>query len=146
MDEALLTFEAGDLEPLLHEQFDPQAEVHELAKGVGASPGAAKGEVVFTAEDAVRRVRALSTKVTECRALLTFARVLLRSEGAGARGPVEAALGRTLALVAETGAGLYEPQIRLELAELARLTGDEDARRRELSQARRLLGGMGCSA
>src|SRR5206468_3631940 len=60
-----------------------------------------------TAEDAVRRVRALSTKVTECRALLTFARVLLRSEGAGARGPVEAALGRTLALVAETGAGLY---------------------------------------
>src|SRR5947199_406768 len=99
-----------------------------------------------TAEDAVRRVRALSTKVTECRALLTFARVLLRSEGAGARGPVEAALGRTLALVAETGAGLYEPQIRLELAELARLTGDEDARRRELSEARRLLGAMGCLA
>src|SRR3954453_21703527 len=54
VDEALLTFKAGDLEPLLHEQFDPQAEVHELAKGVGASPGAAKGEVVFTADDAVQ--------------------------------------------------------------------------------------------
>ena len=99
-----------------------------------------------TAEDAVRRVHDLSTKVTECRALLTFARVLLRSEGAAARGPVEAALGQALALVAETGAGRYEPQIRLELAELARLTGDEDARWRELSQARRLLGAMGCPA
>src|SRR4051812_41284790 len=53
VDEALLTFKAGDLEPLLHEQFDPKAEVHQLAKGVGASPGAAKGEVVFSAADAV---------------------------------------------------------------------------------------------
>src|SRR3954454_21442543 len=53
VDEALLTFKAGDLEPLLHEQFDPKADVTPLAKGVGASPGAAKGEVVFTAKDAV---------------------------------------------------------------------------------------------
>src|SRR4051812_31042866 len=53
IDEALLTFKAGDLEPLLHEQFDPDADVTPLAKGVGASPGAAKGEVVFTAKDAV---------------------------------------------------------------------------------------------
>ena len=51
--EALLTFEAGDLEPLLHEQFDPSFDVTPLAKGVGASPGAAKGEIVFTARDAV---------------------------------------------------------------------------------------------
>jgi class 3 adenylate cyclase/tetratricopeptide (TPR) repeat protein len=99
-----------------------------------------------TAEDAVRRAGDLSTKVTECRALLTFARILLRSEGAAARGPVEAALGRALALVAETGAGLYEPRIHLELAELARLTGDDDAHRRELSQARRLLDAMGSPA
>src|SRR3954454_13146813 len=53
IEEALLTFKAGDLEPLLHEQFDPGADVTPLARGVGASPGAAKGEVVFTAKDAV---------------------------------------------------------------------------------------------
>jgi pyruvate,orthophosphate dikinase len=53
IDEALMTFKASDLEPLLHEQFDPSHEVDVLARGVGASPGAAKGEVVFTAADAV---------------------------------------------------------------------------------------------
>jgi pyruvate, orthophosphate dikinase len=52
-DEALMTFKAGDLEPLLHKQFDPGCKVTPLAKGVGASPGAAKGEVVFTARRAV---------------------------------------------------------------------------------------------
>jgi len=99
-----------------------------------------------TAEDAVRRARGLSTKVTECRALLTLARVLLRSDGAAAHGPAEAALRQALALVAETGAGLYEHQIHLELAELARLSGDDDAHARELSHARRLLGAMGSAA
>jgi pyruvate,orthophosphate dikinase len=53
VDQALMTFKAGDLEPLLHEQFDPSVPVTELARGVGASPGAAKGEVVFSAADAV---------------------------------------------------------------------------------------------
>jgi pyruvate,orthophosphate dikinase len=53
VDDALMTFKAGDLEPLLHEQFDPSYEFTELARGVGASPGAAKGEVVFSAADAV---------------------------------------------------------------------------------------------
>jgi pyruvate, orthophosphate dikinase len=53
VDEALMTFRAGDLEPLLHEQFDPAHRVTVLGRGVGASPGAAKGAVVFTAADAV---------------------------------------------------------------------------------------------
>ncbi|MEJ7892140.1 MAG: pyruvate, phosphate dikinase [Solirubrobacteraceae bacterium] len=53
VDAALLTFKAGDLEPLLHEQFDPSHKVAELGRGVGASPGAAKGAVVFSAADAV---------------------------------------------------------------------------------------------
>jgi pyruvate, orthophosphate dikinase len=53
VEEALMTFKAGDLEPLLHRQFDPGARFDVLARGVGASPGAAKGEVVFTAPDAV---------------------------------------------------------------------------------------------
>ena len=114
------------------------AELAEAQLGAGDVERARAG-----AEKAVRRAHELSTKVTECRALLTFARVLLRSGGEVVRGPVEEALRRALALVAETGAGLYEPGIRLELAELARLAGDDDVRRHELSEARRLLGGMG---
>ena len=53
VDEALMTFKAADLEPLLHKQFDPSFDFSELARGVGASPGAAKGEIVFTARRAV---------------------------------------------------------------------------------------------
>src|SRR6185436_964470 len=38
---------------LLHPTFDPKADFEVLASGVAASPGAAKGEVVFTAAEAV---------------------------------------------------------------------------------------------
>jgi pyruvate,orthophosphate dikinase len=51
--EALATIDAGALDALLHPTFDPKAEFQVLASGVSASPGAAKGEVVFTAADAV---------------------------------------------------------------------------------------------
>ena len=53
VEQALLTFKARDLEPLLHEQFDPAHKVRAIGSGVGASPGAAKGTVVFSAADAV---------------------------------------------------------------------------------------------
>jgi pyruvate,orthophosphate dikinase len=53
IEDALLTFKAGDLEPLLHQQFDPGFDVTPIGTGTGASPGAAKGAVVFTKEDAV---------------------------------------------------------------------------------------------
>src|SRR3954469_9846556 len=52
-DEALATIEAEGLEALLHPTFDPHAEVAIIASGVAASPGAAKGGIVFTAADAV---------------------------------------------------------------------------------------------
>jgi pyruvate,orthophosphate dikinase len=52
-DEAIATIDAGTLDALLHPAFDPAAEFDVLAEGVNASPGAAKGEIVFTAEDAV---------------------------------------------------------------------------------------------
>jgi pyruvate,orthophosphate dikinase len=51
--EALDTIEAEKLDALLHPTFDPDAEFAVLASGVAASPGAAKGEIVFTADDAV---------------------------------------------------------------------------------------------
>jgi pyruvate, orthophosphate dikinase len=53
-EEALVTIDPGSLDALLHPTFDPKADFEVLASGVSASPGAAKGEVVFTAQDAVQ--------------------------------------------------------------------------------------------
>jgi pyruvate,orthophosphate dikinase len=52
-EEALATIDPTSLDALLHPTFDPKAEFEVLATGVNASPGAAKGEVVFTADEAV---------------------------------------------------------------------------------------------
>jgi pyruvate,orthophosphate dikinase len=52
-ERAITTIDADALDALLHPTFDPGFEVTELARGVPASPGAAKGEAVFTAADAV---------------------------------------------------------------------------------------------
>ena len=51
--EALTTIDAATLDALLHPTFDPEASFVVLARGVNASPGAARGEIVFTARDAV---------------------------------------------------------------------------------------------
>src|SRR5918999_845722 len=53
-EEALATIDPSSLDALLHPTFDPKADFDVLANGVNASPGAAKGEVVFTAADAVK--------------------------------------------------------------------------------------------
>src|SRR5215213_1624407 len=52
--EAIATIDAGSLDALLHPGFKPNADFDVLAEGVAASPGAAKGAIVFTADDAVR--------------------------------------------------------------------------------------------
>jgi pyruvate,orthophosphate dikinase len=52
-ERALLTIDPDTLDALLHPTFDPQAQYEVLASGVNASPGAAKGAIVFTAADAV---------------------------------------------------------------------------------------------
>ncbi len=50
---AILRVEPGQLEQLLHQKIDPNADYEPLTRGLPASPGAAVGRVVFTAEDAV---------------------------------------------------------------------------------------------
>ena len=52
-EQALLTIDAGSLETLVSERFDPHATFDVAAMGIPASPGGARGEVVFTAADAV---------------------------------------------------------------------------------------------
>jgi len=54
--EALMRIEPGQLEQLLHRRIDPQAELEVLTSGLPASPGAATGVVVFTADRAVELV------------------------------------------------------------------------------------------
>ncbi len=81
----------------------------------------------------------------EVQSHLTMARVLVRARGAKAKREIDAALARALALVEETGARLYEPFIREEMAELARLTGHEEARRREVREAHRIFTKMGAA-
>ncbi|HEV7846116.1 MAG TPA: pyruvate, phosphate dikinase [Thermoleophilaceae bacterium] len=51
---AIATIDADRLDALLHPGFRRDADFEVLAEGVPASPGAAKGAIVFTAEDAVR--------------------------------------------------------------------------------------------
>lgn len=52
-EEAVRRVEPGQLDQLLHPQFDKDATYEVLARGLNASPGAAVGEVVFSAVDAV---------------------------------------------------------------------------------------------
>ncbi len=53
--EAVRRIDPGQLDQLLHPQFDPDAEPDVLARGLNASPGAAVGEIVFSSDDAVAR-------------------------------------------------------------------------------------------
>lgn len=50
--EAVLRVEAGSLDQLLHRRIDPAAKINVIAKGLPASPGAASGKVVFSADEA----------------------------------------------------------------------------------------------
>ncbi len=51
-EEAVLRIDPAQLDQLLHPQFDATATYDVLAKGLNASPGAAVGEVVFSADTA----------------------------------------------------------------------------------------------
>ena len=85
---ALLTIDAGKLDALLHPTFDPAVDYEVVAHGVAASPGAAKGAIVFTAAEAVERGGAgddviLVRPFTEAEDVAGFAaaRGILTSEG-----------------------------------------------------------------
>lgn len=52
--EAIRRIEPSQLDQLLHPIIDPDAKVEIIARGLAASPGAASGKIVFSAEDAVK--------------------------------------------------------------------------------------------
>ena len=111
--EAIATIDAENLDALLHPTFDPQAEFAVLATGVAASPGAAKGEIVFTASDAVAaagegRSVVLVRPFTEADDVAGFhaAKGVLTSEGGKASHA--ALVARGMGVPAVTGAGDLE--------------------------------------
>ena len=52
-EEALLRVNADDLEQVLHRRVDPKIKAEPIAKGIGASPGAAVGKVVLDTRRAI---------------------------------------------------------------------------------------------
>ena len=56
-EDAIMRVEPTQLDQLLHPILDPKAKVKELTQGLPASPGAVSGRIVFSAEDAVEKVK-----------------------------------------------------------------------------------------
>ena len=56
-EEGLLRIAPEDLDQLLHPTLDPKAKKEVIAKGLPASPGAAVGKVVFSANDAEEKAK-----------------------------------------------------------------------------------------
>jgi len=54
-EQALLLIDPTSINQLLHRQIDPSAKKNILSRGLNASPGAASGTIVFTAEDAEKK-------------------------------------------------------------------------------------------
>jgi len=54
-EEAVTRIDPGQLDQVLHPYIDPEAELEVLAEGLPASPGAATGKVVFSADEAEER-------------------------------------------------------------------------------------------
>jgi pyruvate,orthophosphate dikinase len=85
---AILTIDPAALDALLHPTFDPGAHYEIIASGVAASPGAAAGEIVLSAAEAVAaagegRAVILVRSFTEADDVAGFhaARGILTSEG-----------------------------------------------------------------
>ena len=102
-----------------------------------------RGRALVT--EGVEIARAQGNIIFEAFATLSLARVLLGSAGAAAREQIEAALARALQLAHETGAKVHEPPVHVELAELARQSGEEEECQRELREAHRLFTEIGAS-
>ncbi|HEV3055177.1 MAG TPA: pyruvate, phosphate dikinase, partial [Solirubrobacteraceae bacterium] len=110
-EEALRTIDADRLDALLHPTFDRSDGYEVLAQGVAASPGAAAGEIVFTAAEAVEQGQAgkdviLVRPFTEADDVAGFhaARGILTSEGGKASHA--ALVARGMGVPAVTGAAL----------------------------------------
>ena len=124
-EEAIRTIDADALDALLHPTFGRGADYRVLARGVAASPGAAKGEIVFTADSAVEAAESgrqvvLMRPFTEADDVAGFfaARGIVTSEGGKASHA--ALVARGMGRPAVCGVG----ELEIDLAERrARVNG-----------------------
>jgi tetratricopeptide (TPR) repeat protein len=113
--------------------------------GVLASMAAAhlglgdRARALKLAEEGIAICRRRGARLYEFSALLTRIRALRESQGVQAAREIEAALAEADAWLEMSGAKSYEPFLHVERAELARLSGDEATRQRELREAHRLF-------
>jgi pyruvate, orthophosphate dikinase len=112
-ERAIATIDPATLDALLHPTFDPTADFTVLARGVAASPGAAKGEIVLSAPEAVAAAEEgrdviLVRSFTEADDVAGFhaARGILTSEGGKASHA--ALVARGMGRPAVTGASEVE--------------------------------------
>ena len=124
--EAIATIDARTLDALLHPTFDPAAPYTIIARGVAASPGAAKGTIVFTAPDAVAAAEAGASTIlvrpfTEADDVAGFhaAKGILTSEGGKASHA--ALVARGMGRPAVTGAGAVEVDLHARVVRIGDL-------------------------
>jgi hypothetical protein len=102
-----------------------------------------RGGALTLAEEAVAVCPRSGARLWEFSPLLTRIRALRETRGLQATRDIEAALSEADAWLEMSGAKSYEPFLRVERAELERLTGDEATRQRELRDAHRLFTEIG---
>jgi pyruvate, orthophosphate dikinase len=111
--QAIATIDAEQLDALLHPTLDPAARYDVLATGVAASPGAAKGEIVFLACDAVAAAAAerdvvLVRPSTEADDVAGFHAAVGVLTSEGGKASHAALVARGMGVPAVTGAGDLE--------------------------------------
>jgi tetratricopeptide (TPR) repeat protein len=120
-------------------------EIEPYATAVLAEAYACSGEpdrALETAEEAVAQARQRAP-AWQPLAQLALARVFLRTKGLAAEGAIEAALREGANLTQQMEFKIFEPFFHVERAELARLSGDEVSRKRELREAYRVFTEIG---
>jgi pyruvate,orthophosphate dikinase len=116
--EAISTIDAHALDALLHPSFDPAAAYTVIAHGVAASPGAAKGAIVFTADDAVEQAQngadaILVRPFTEADDIAGFHAAVGVITSAGGKASHAALVARGMGRPAVTGASEVEVDLHL---------------------------------
>jgi pyruvate,orthophosphate dikinase len=122
--QAIATIDAEQLDALLHPTFDPAARYDVLATGVAASPGAAKGEIVFLAGDAVAAAAAgrdvvLVRPSTEADDVAGFHAAVGVLTSEGGKASHAALVARGMGVPAVTGAGDLEIDVHAREVRLA---------------------------
>ena len=79
---AIMRIPSSQLDQIFHPMVDPKEDCNLLAKGLGASPGAASGKIVFTPERAetLSEKRSVKTKCGEYHSWVDLVLVCLKNK------------------------------------------------------------------